>query len=261
MSRPTVRIFHHMARTGGTLICKCLGSMQGVILLSEIHPAFVHMFNPLAQATRWFNLFSEQQAQEFAESTPSFSQVIATINERCDASDLKLVIRDWSHIDFTGTPFVQKPSYRFALCDALQANFEIINICSVRHPIDQYLSLNALNIMQGHLNIDNYIHGYWQFARKCLETGFIRYEDFTHQPDSTLQTLCTRLRLEFDPGYTQRWRQYQTITGDTVNTSNRIEEIRPSTPRAVDPRLLDHCAANPYYHEALQMLGYIHPSQ
>ena len=34
-ARPTLRLVHHMARSGGTLISKCLGCMTGVLLLSE----------------------------------------------------------------------------------------------------------------------------------------------------------------------------------------------------------------------------------
>ena len=38
-ARPILRLVHHMARSGGTLISKCLGCMSGVLLLSEPNPA------------------------------------------------------------------------------------------------------------------------------------------------------------------------------------------------------------------------------
>jgi len=31
-ARATLRLIHHMARSGGTLISKCLGCMSGVVL-------------------------------------------------------------------------------------------------------------------------------------------------------------------------------------------------------------------------------------
>ena len=37
-TKPGIRILHHMARSGGTIISRCLGCMKDVILLSEIHP-------------------------------------------------------------------------------------------------------------------------------------------------------------------------------------------------------------------------------
>ena len=39
-----------MARSGGTIICRCLASMERIVLLSEIHPLGARMFNPLDQA-------------------------------------------------------------------------------------------------------------------------------------------------------------------------------------------------------------------
>ncbi len=58
---PNVRILHQMARAGGTIMCKCLASMNGVVLLSEIHPravllvqhvqpAAAEQFSPVRQA-------------------------------------------------------------------------------------------------------------------------------------------------------------------------------------------------------------------
>ncbi len=44
---PVVRLVHHLARSGGTLISRCLGCMSGVLLLSEIHPLGTRHFNPL----------------------------------------------------------------------------------------------------------------------------------------------------------------------------------------------------------------------
>ena len=62
--RPTLRLLHHMARSGGTLISKCLGCMSGVLLLSEIHPLGTNHFNPLVQAQRWYGLLSSQDLIE-----------------------------------------------------------------------------------------------------------------------------------------------------------------------------------------------------
>ena|GEM_PF-4627496 len=42
----TLRIIHQLARSGGTLLNRCLGCMPGILMLSEIHP---HMGNQLDQ--------------------------------------------------------------------------------------------------------------------------------------------------------------------------------------------------------------------
>jgi len=53
-----------MARSGSTLMCKCLGCMEGVALLSEQHPKAWNLFNPLTQAEAWFQLITPS---EFAD--------------------------------------------------------------------------------------------------------------------------------------------------------------------------------------------------
>lgn len=261
MNKPKIRILHHMARTGGTLICKCLGSMQHVMLLSEIHPATGHLFNPLKQAAAWFGLFSEQEVARILARGIRFQDAIAEIQRRAEASGHTLVLRDWSHIDFTGKPFNQHPGYRFVICDVLQQDFTLCNTCTVRHPVAQYLSLSKLQVMQGQLGLDEFLFGYLQFARHSVARGFIRYEDFTDDPDRTLETLCARLELEYDAGYRQRWPGYTTITGDTQNAREKSDAIHPSRKRKTYPAaLLERFAANRDYHEALALLGYEHPS-
>ena len=100
-----------MARSGGTVICKCLASMDNVVLLSEIHPKGAGMFNPLDQADRWYGLLNETDALEFRQSPPGFLQAIQRIEQRCRERGLRLVLRDWSHLDYTGVPF-NRPDFQ-----------------------------------------------------------------------------------------------------------------------------------------------------
>ena len=37
-TKPVIRIIHHLACSGGTLISKCISAMPNVYLLSEVHP-------------------------------------------------------------------------------------------------------------------------------------------------------------------------------------------------------------------------------
>ena len=38
MNKPTIRLIHSLGRSGATVARKCLGVMEGVVLLSEINP-------------------------------------------------------------------------------------------------------------------------------------------------------------------------------------------------------------------------------
>lgn len=257
--RPRVRLLHHMARSGGTLISKCLGCMDGVVLLSEIHPRGTSFFNPLQQAQAWFGLFPEDEFRELAgRGRIDFADAIGSIADKVEERGAALVIRDWSHLDFTGVPFIRKPDYRLLLAEVLSSRFALAQLCTVRHPIDQWLSLSRLQIMRGHLFLEPFLAGYRRFAEVAAGIGFVRYEDVVAAPDLVLADLCLRLHLPFDPTFQERWSTYAKITGD-VGGSRGGREIKPVARRPVAGELLAAFASNADYRAALDLLGYDHP--
>jgi hypothetical protein len=257
--RPTLRLMHHMARSGGTLISRCLGCMSGVLLLSEIHPLGTAQFNPLVQAQRWYGLLSSQDLAALrARGRIAFVDAIELIHRRAADAGQRLVVRDWSHLDFTGVPFVATPAYRLLTADALKGRFDLRQACTVRHPLDQWLSLRQLAVVKGKLTLEAYLAGYRRFAEQARAIGFFRYEDFAGEPSAVLKELCRALDVRFDRHFTERWSSYTFVTGD-VSGSRGGAQIQPVPRRAVDPGLLDHVAANPDYRTSLELLGYDHP--
>lgn len=258
-SKPKIRLLHHLARTGGTVISKCLGCMTGVMLLSEIHPSGARFgsMGPLRQACDWFALLTPAEVDQ-GRSTP-FADMIALIHRRCAERGQQLVIRDWTHLDFLGVPFVPRPSYQLGLVRALEPTFTILGTATVRHPIDQFLSLRRLKLMQGVLDLGGFLRGYHRFAAVCRAIGFVRYEDFVLDPQGAMRTLCDRLALAYDPGFSARWAGYDKITGEVgaAATSGAIGR-RPR--ESVEPGLIDAFAANADYRRALALLGYRHPA-
>lgn len=256
VDRPTLRLVHHMARSGGTLISRCLGCMSGVLLLSEIHPLGTAQFNPLVQAQRWYGLLSSQDLAELrARGRIGFVDAIELIYQRAADAGQRLLIRDWSHLDFTGVPFVDKPSFRFLTADALAGRFALRQICTVRHPLDQWLSLRGLAVVQNKLALDDYLAGYRRFAERAREIGFFRYEEFVADPAAVMKELCRRLDLRFDRRFAERWSSYAFVTGDVAGSRSGFT-IQPVPRRAVEPELLDAVHANPDYRASLEMLGY-----
>ena len=262
-TKPTVRLIHHMARSGGTLISRCLGSMDGVCLLSEIHPAGAtsiqpaqYRINPFKQALQWHGLFDQTDAKRFRTRPPSFQQLMWMIEQRASAKGLKLVVRDWSHLDWIGLPFTT-PGFGSPLAAAFDGAYDVRRVCTVRHPIDQWLSLMKLPLVaRSGLTIDAYLRGMLGFAKLCDEIGFVRYEDLTHDPDAHLRTICDALALDFDPGYAERWSTYDRITGDKQFSRGGAERIRPLERRPAEPGLADEFRANPAYAEIKALLGY-----
>ncbi|MFC1513042.1 tetratricopeptide repeat protein [Thermodesulfobacteriota bacterium] len=259
LTKPTIKIIHHLARSGGTVISKCIGCMKDVIMLSEIHPLGRKWFNPLNQASKWFNLFTPQEHQEIQQAELAFAEVISLIAERCAQHQKHLVIRDWTHLDYTGVPFLPKPTNQLFTYELLKEHFPIKRVTTVRHPIDQWLSLSRLGIMQGHLDLNSYLAGFKKFAEECLEIGFIRYEDFTKTPEEKTQELCNLLSIPYDPAFIGKWWSYETITGDTNSKRGATKEINPVPRYPVADEIIKKFATNQDYLKTISMLGYEHP--
>jgi predicted O-linked N-acetylglucosamine transferase (SPINDLY family) len=254
-----VRVLHHMARTGGTVISKCLASMAGTAMLSEAHPRGMTFIDPVRQAIEWFGLLSAEDERAIRSASQPFLEMTLRAHAKAQDAGLRLVLRDWSHIDFTGVPFVPDPSYTLTTAEVLKPHTEVVQTATVRHPIDQWLSLSRLQIVAGQLTLPAFLYGYRRFAEQAAAIGFVRYEDFTHDPDGSLATLCERLTLPFDAGYASRWSVYDRMTGDGVRVALTQGAITPGAPKAYDPDLLAAAAADPNYQAALDLLGYAHP--
>lgn len=262
MSKPKIRVLRHLARSGGTLISKCIGSMDDVVLLSEVHPANLAVTNPMRQAAEWFGLISASQLSAWKmRKGPSFEQFIWACHDGAAGQKKTLVIRDWTHMDYHAFPF-GKPTYLAGggngLRDALSGMFEVVETSTVRHPLDQFLSLTSTAVGDS-IPRDLYLDGCAAFAEAAVETGYIKYESFTDDPDGSLGVLCERLGLGFDAGYRERWSSYEYITGDTVKTvgrGNQRAEIRPLKRREIDEGLLEEFRGSAAYQKTCELLGY-----
>jgi hypothetical protein len=88
--------------------------MPQMALLSEIHPLATDRFSPLKQARNWYALVS---AEELRDGRPlshgEFLDAMELIHRRCQERSWRLVVSDWTHLDFTGRPFVAAPAFRF----------------------------------------------------------------------------------------------------------------------------------------------------
>lgn len=258
--RPKIRILHQLARSGGTVICRCLASMKDVVLLSEIHPLGTRMFNPLQQAMEWYGLLQATEIEAVSRDKISFSAAIALIAERCVDQGKILVLRDWNHLDYIGIPFVQ-PEYRPMLAETLAQDFELIRFATVRHPLDQWLSLTRNPVFANRLGAGKYLKSVRRFSEMAAATGFLHYEDFTADPDTAMQQLCKALELPFDASYRDRWANYTNITGDVLPGRSESSEIEPLPRQNTDPQLHQALTARADYQRILQIMNYTETQQ
>ncbi len=258
-SKPTIRILRNMARSGGTLIGKCIGCMDSVVMLSEVHPKNLKVTNPMKQAFEWFGLISEKDLARWKRAgMPSALQFLTICHMRAHDRGDTLVLRDWSHLDYIGVPFVE-PGYGFELGGLLCDAFEVVQFSTTRHPIDQYLSLRSFAWLKDRLTVGGYLRGCAEFARYASEHGFVRYEDFVSNPDGELEKICKALQIEFDPSYASRWHTYTTITGDNLNAGGRASDeqrIQPMPRKPIDDDLLREFRESEDYAVSCGLLGY-----
>lgn len=252
VGRPVLRLLHHTARSGGTVIARCLGAMRGVCLLSEIHPAGTERHNPLDQAAEWHGLLTEADEQRLVGVPVGFEEAIALIHQRAAEQGLALVLRDWNHLDFHGVPFA-RPSGRFLLAESLAPTFRLIRAYTVRHPLDQWLSMHRQPVLKA-LPLQAFLAGALAYARAASEAGFHRYEDFVADPGRVLRRLCDELELDYDGRWEQRWQTYDRVTG--AGTGRAGDQIRSLPRRELPPGLAAQLAEAPAYAEILSLLGY-----
>jgi protein O-GlcNAc transferase len=268
--KPTIRILHHMARSGGTIIARCLGSMQRVTLLSEVSPVPYRaitpatigsclQFHPIVQAYKWHELFTVEEAEMLSVQTSlDYATLIELVHQRCAERGQTLLLRDWSHADFTAHPPFPEPTYKLSIVEALQDRFHIRHTASVRHPIDQWLSLRRLAVIDGHVSLKQFLSGYRRFAEKCVEMEFVRYDDLVNSPTTEIQKLCDRLDLRYDPNFETEWVNYSKVTGDM--NQNRAETAIKKLPRRdFEIELLQQCESSADYWKSLELLGFAHP--
>ncbi|ORE96259.1 hypothetical protein ATO13_05335 [Stappia sp. 22II-S9-Z10] len=255
--RPVIGIVSHLASSGGTAISKCIGTMDGVTLLSEIHPhasVALGAFNPLYQYQRWFGLSDalKTDLRHLAESgTAEVVDIIDALARDAGRRGTRLVLRDWAYVDYLGGGGLP-PSYRPSLVDLLAPRFETTLLITTRHPLDVWLSMLSSRFAKPEM-LAPVMKGFARFAEYAAANGFMTYESFTEAPEAWLQTATTTLGVPFDPEWSATWADYRKITGDS---GRRSADIAPRPRRPVSDEMMHSLTTNPDYRRTCALLGY-----
>lgn len=260
---PPLRLVRHLARTGGTLISKCLGSMDSVLLLSETHPlAMDRWTNLLGQADRWHGLTSKPELAAWKKQKTGYAGVLGTLSARAEARGKHLLVREWTHLDFLGEPFVQ-PTMTPAATQAVENSFGLRVVDTVRHPLDHWTSIHKVQTL-GRVSLRAHLASCGAFATetgRIGETGVphlvTAYEEFCADPCAHLQQMCATLDIPYDAGWESVWSSFDKITGDTdASRGNADPTIKPLSRRPVADDVVEACLANADYRAACAAWGY-----
>ena len=96
-----IRLIHNLQRSGGTIISKCLGAQDDIVLLSEIHPSGIEVLkkmkrncdfgDPIFQAQEWNELFKKEEYEKIKNTNYNFEEKISLIVEKTEEKNKKLI--------------------------------------------------------------------------------------------------------------------------------------------------------------------------
>lgn len=243
--KPILRIIHHLACSGGTLISKTLAAQPNVFLLSELHPlTTLHKGNYKPKF-----LPSDVTTQARYASVPNvdllamklFRANISMASEHISKYGGKLVIRDHTHSDYcVGEGMVNES----VVADILKDDFELKRVVTLRDPIDAYLSLIKNKWLHFEpKSFDEYCKRVWFFCQEYRDDQIFRYEDFVEEPVAVLESIANFLDLEFDEDFSDIFDIFK-VTGDSGRSS---DEIGPRERQELDDEFKFEISTSEYY--------------
>jgi hypothetical protein len=249
-----IRLVHHFACTGGTILCKCIAAMPNVQLLSEVDPlstVLQHPGEPRFASTDMVTLMRQSTRGAKPELLIElFLNNLMIIHSDTVTLGQRLVIRDHAHSHFCfGSEIQARPSLRAMVF----SRFPIRSVVTVRHPLDSFLSLEA----NGWVNfrpatIDEYCKRYIAFLHTHEGVPVLKYESFIAAPHEEMRKVCSLLEIPYSDQFIDLFSVFR-LTGESGRRSNFIE-YRPR--RSVNERLSAELNQSDNYQVLREMLSY-----
>ena len=171
-----IYLFLSYASSGATLVNQCLAGSSQVVMLSELNPLGggtgkekENSYKTIKEQLRhWYDI--EIRSDHFADAACEAEETIG--------DQRKLIIRDWSYINFTKHPANNdSPPNKLLIIEELQSHTQIKSMALIRHPIDVWISRNFPPI-------EEFVKDYGNFLKAVKEINcpIFRYEDFVASP-------------------------------------------------------------------------------
>ena len=253
-SKPKLRIIHHLACSGGSLISKCIASLPNVYLISEVHPfSTLHLSSvkPQYRPTDLISLARHAKVPNLDSYIyHSFKSDTGLLNSHVREQGGTLVLRDHTHVDFCyGEEIKSSPT----LIDILSDQFKILKVLTVRDPIDSFLSLknNGWVHFQPE-TFDEYCKRYLTLLSSFKSNEILKYESFVDNPTKIMKKIAKKLELPFNKTFLDTFDMMK-VTGDSGRSGNSIEK---RTRRALDNSFIAEAHSSKNYHALTQKLNY-----
>jgi hypothetical protein len=250
--REPVRLIHHFACTGGTLITKCLACSPNAHVLSEVDP-----LSPIDPAGIKFAPGDMLRLTEYSNRSPGMEEKIslfmASFEALYDANyskGLRLIVRDHAHSHFCRDEQVPE---RPTMEEMIGRRFETLSIITVRHPLDSYLSLrNNGWVTFSPPSLEEYAKRYKAFLAAYPGVNIFKYENFLTDAEQVIQQICTDLEIPFPYEFRDLFIAHS-FSGDSGRKGDVIE---PRERRSVPDGLISEAQKSREFNSLCQQLNY-----
>jgi hypothetical protein len=250
-----VRTVHHLACTGGTLICKCIAAMPNVQLLSELDPLSTMQHHP-GQRPRFAPTDMAAQLRQSSRGVREdlliqlFHHELRLVHADASGSGLRLVVRDHAHGHFCHGPTIhERPTLR----ELMPPELPVHSILTVRDPVASFVSLTQNKWLHfSPPTLDEYCRRYLAFLDRHAGIPIFRYEDIVARPTAMLQQICDLLDLPFNEDFEDFFDVFK-ISGDSGRSGSRIV---PRGPRADETSHRAQARESAHYRALVERLGY-----
>jgi hypothetical protein len=235
------------ARSGGTVLNQCLGSLPNVIILSEVNPqgsgsgrGKISYKTVREQAKNWYQI--DLKSDEFAEG-------ILELESICAERGKHLIVRDWTYVNFI--PDSNAPN-RLLTLEALAGKCELTPFAFVRNAIDVWISLRCPEPQV-------FFPAYLRYVKAITERELpiFKYEDFCQNPEKVLRGICEVTGLEYTEAY-KNYSQFDKVHGDIQILSRGRQQgsIKPLRRKLIAREKIAAVEQCPEMVEANRLLGY-----
>lgn len=255
-TRPApIRLLHHFACTGGTVLAKCLAALPNALLLSEIDPLSTITYatgQPIFAPTDLvLNTRYAARDQDETVLLEIFRGGLDALRAAVGRKGQHLILRDHNHSHFC---MGFDPESRPTLREMMPADAPLRSVVTLRHPVDSWLSLCRMGWQSTMrpATIEEYAHRYLAFLARHGDCPQLRYEDFLENPAARLADLCDWLDLPWSEDALDLFPMIR-MSGDSGRSGNILT---PRPRREIPPGLRAEIAESAGLHRLCAVTGY-----
>lgn len=213
-------VVYAFARSGGTLVNRCLGSIPGNLVLSEVNP-HASVKSVEEQANEWLKLIPADEIEEFSKKTYGYK--IHYLKRIAQKNHYHLIIRDWSTVNFLNG-VIQDDILTPSLVLEQQVylshyGFTCSPVVITRRAADVYESITRTFENLRSLAVEEFGHRYLAYAKAVCQYSIFHYEDICEYPEASMSQICDLLNVNYNSSFLYGFGSFDRCTGDNTLVS------------------------------------------